>query len=88
VVEPGSSSVLTARRQGRTPVICSQIAKRTVISVFVCGHQMAAGPEVGRDAGEHGQKPLCSAHGAEAFHRPFALPGRLVAVLRPVVDAL
>ena len=46
-------------------------------SVVVGGHQMAAGPEVGRDAAERGQEPLGPAHGAEALHRPFALSGGL-----------
>ena len=38
------------------------------------------------DHAEHRQEPVGCAGGAEAFHGAFALPGRLVRVLRPVVQ--
>ena len=44
-----------------------------------------AGRRPGRQRPRH-QEPLGSAGGAEAFHGAFALPGRLVRVLRPVVQ--
>ena len=52
--------------------------------IVVSGEAMAAGPEVRRDHVEHRQEPLGCAGGAEAFHGAFAVPGRLVRVLRPV----
>ena len=53
-------------------------------AIVVSGEAMAAGPEVRRDHAEHRQEQLGSAGCAEAFHGAFALPGRLVRVLRPV----
>ena len=57
-------------------------------AIVVSGEAMAAGPEVRRDHAEHRQEPLGCAGCAEAFHGAFALPGRLVRVLRPVVQVL
>ena len=53
-------------------------------AIVIGGEPMAAGPEMRGDHAEHRQEPLGSAGGAEAFHGAFALPGRLVRVLRPV----
>ena len=55
-------------------------------AIVIGGEPMAAGPEMRGDHAEHRQEPLGSAGGAEAFHGAFALPGRLVRVLRPVVQ--
>jgi len=53
-------------------------------AIVIGGEPMAAGPEMRGDHAEHRQEPLGCAGGAEAFHGAFALPGRLVRVLRPV----
>ena len=53
-------------------------------AIDIGGEAMAAGPEMRGDHAEHRQEPLGCAGGAEAFHGAFALPGRLVRVLRPV----
>ena len=53
-------------------------------AIVVSGEAMAAGPQVRRDHAEHRQEPLGCAGCAEAFHGAFALPSRLVRVLRPV----
>ena len=55
-------------------------------AIVVSGEPMAAGPEMRGDHAEHRQEPVGCAGGAEAFHGAFALPGRLVRVLRPVVQ--
>ena len=55
-------------------------------AIVVSGEAIAAGPEMRGDHAEHRQEPLGCAGGAEAFHGAFALPGRLVRVLRPVVQ--
>ena len=55
-------------------------------AIVLSGEAMAAGPEMRGDHAEHRQEPLGCAGGAEAFHGAFALPGRLVGVLRPVVE--
>jgi hypothetical protein len=57
-------------------------------AIVVSGEAMAAGPEVRRDHVEHRQEPLGCAGCADAFHGAFALPGRLMRVLRPVVPVL
>ena len=53
-------------------------------AIVISAEAMATGPEVRRDHAEHRQEPLGSAGCAEAFHGAFAVPGRLVRVLRPV----
>ena len=63
-------------------------SSRHFCAIVVSGEAMAAGPEVRRDHAEHRQEPLGCAGGAEAFHGAFAVPGRLVGVLRPVVQVL
>ena len=55
-------------------------------AIVISGEPMAAGPEMRGDHAEHRQEPVGCAGGAEAFHGAFALPGRLVRVLRPVVQ--
>jgi hypothetical protein len=47
---------------------------------------VSLGPKVRRDAAERGQEPLRVPDRREAFHRPLALPGRLVRVLGAVVQ--
>jgi hypothetical protein len=47
----------------------------------------AAGEDVG-DLIVGGKKPLHLPRRLEAFHDPFPSPGRLVGILRPVVEAL
>ena len=69
-----------------SPVTSFQTAKSSghFGAIVVSGEAMAAGPEVRRDHAEHRQEPLGCTGCAEAFHGAFALPGRLVRVLRPV----
>ena len=51
------------------------------LSVVGRRQQVPTGPKVRRDAAERGQEPLRVPDRLEAFHRPLALPGRLVKVL-------
>src|SRR4029077_18460003 len=46
--------------------------------------QMPRRTEMWRDAAERGQQPLRMPGRGEPFHRPLALPGRLMRVLSPV----
>jgi len=48
--------------------------------------QVPTGPKVRPDAAQRGQQPLRVPDRREAFHRPLALPGRLVRVLGAVVQ--
>ena len=50
--------------------------------------QVPTGPKVRPDAAQRGQQPLRVPDRREAFHRPLALPGRLVRVLGAVVQVL
>ncbi len=53
----------------------------------MCGHRVAVGPQVRRDAAERGPGPLCRARGSQGPSRAFPLSGGLVAVLGPAVRA-
>jgi len=66
------------------PVISFQIVKRHHLSVVGGRQQVPTGPKVRRDAAERGQESLRVPDRREAFHRPLALPGRLVRVLGAV----
>ena len=59
-----------------------------LVAVVGRRQQVPTGPEVRRDAAERGQEPLRVPGRGEAFHRPLALPGRLMRVLGPVVQIL
>ena len=50
------------------------------------GHPVPGRAEMWGNTTESGQKPLRCADSAESFHRPFALSGRLVGVLAPIVQ--
>ena len=67
-------------------MISFQTAKRSAISCrySAAAEQMPTGPEVRRDAAERRQEPLRLPGRREAFHRPFAVPGRLMGVLGAV----
>ena len=54
------------------------------LSVVGRRQQVPTGPKVRRDAAERGQEPLRVPDRLEAFHRPLAVPGRLVRVLGAV----
>src|SRR6516225_240083 len=58
------------------------------LSVVGRRQQVPTGPKVRRDAAERGQESLRVPDRLEAFHRPLALPGRLVRVLGAVVQVL
>ncbi len=58
------------------------------LSVVGRRQQVPTGPKVRRDAAERRQEPLRVPDRLEAFHRPLALPGRLVGVLGAVVQVL
>jgi len=70
------------------PVISFQIVKRHHLSVVGGRQQVPTGPKVRRDAAERGQESLRVPDRREAFHRPLAVPGRLVRVLGAVVQVL
>ena len=50
------------------------------------GHTVPRRTEVQRDATKNGQESLRCTDRAEPFHRPFALPGRLMGVLAAIVQ--
>ena len=81
-------SVLSVRRRGSqfgdfTPHLESATHFGAVIGG---GHTVPGRAEVRGDATERGQESLGRADSAEPFHRPFALPGRLVGVLGPIIQ--
>ena len=85
-----SQSPIQAAAVVVAPVISVQTAKRSAITLSVVGRrqQVPTGPKVRRDAAERRQEPLRVPDRHEAFHRPLALPGRLVGVLGAVVQVL
>ena len=52
------------------------------------GHAVSWWAEVWGDTTERGEEPLRRADAAEPFHGVFALPGRLMGVLAPIVQIL
>src|SRR6476646_10539249 len=58
------------------------------LSVVGRRQQVPTGPKVRRDAAERRQESLRVPDRLEAFHRPLALPGRLVRALGAVVQVL
>ncbi len=76
--------------RGRRPgdLVLDREAVGHHLSVVGRRQQMPTGPKVRRDAAQRGQEPLRVPDRLEAFHRPLALPGRLVRVLGAVIQLL
>src|SRR6478736_7684523 len=74
--------------RGRRPgdLVADREAVGHHLSVVGGRQQVPTGPKVQRDAAERGQESLRVPERLEAFHRPLALPGRLVRVLGAVVQ--
>jgi hypothetical protein len=72
--------------RGRRPgdLVLDREAVGHHLSVVGRRQQVPTGPKVRRDATERGQEPLRVPERLEAFHRPLAVPGRLVRVLGAV----